>query len=1041
MSLTIACTCGQYYAVPPEYAGQQVNCPMCGALLSIPGEAVAPEETFSVTMPEEQALPVTVSCPCGGHYSAPAEFAGQQTACPACGRTLTIPAASTSDYHPTYPAPSRSNLAALLVVLLVVLLLAGGLIAAVLLVVTQPEDSSGPDKATASAGNEQPPAPAEPKEKVPPAGTPREEPKKEDDAPSSPPPPRPAPRPAPPSTLLPPSTTPWRGHTGRLVRLAFARDGRSILTAAAGLEERADKEVVAADSTLRRWDASSGLETARWVMSDSGVRAAAFSPDGRFAAVAGPGGIRVFLWDLDKKSTRHTLARHTRPVRCLGFSRDGRRLLSGGEDNVLVLWDVGSGKAVQEMRGHTNSPNQVAFSPDGKQALSCGMDHSARLWDLEAGRQTHELTGHADIVWACAYSPDGRFALTGGGMQHLPGVGLVGGGRDHDVRLWDAGAGKEQKRFAGCPSPVTALAVSPDGRRFLSGSHDGSVRLWQVESGKEVRRYEGHTGRVSAVAFFPGARRAISAGEDGSLRTWALPPDLPDLVRDLRRGDARARSAALAELTKLRQGARPAVPALFEALKRRDGKLRAGILRLLRDLSPLGKDHVLRLDRLLRDGSSSEERLFALESLTGLGADASPAASTVLAAVADKDRAVRRKALATLAPLVGDIKDKAFAPLLDALRDPDAEVSAGAEAALGKMGAPGVEHLATLRKLLREEQVAVRRYALRSLGELGERALPALAEIGERATKDPSPELRGLAATSLGRIAPRDKQTLDACDKALGDREVAVARLAAKVLANAEAVGPLIKAMQHADALVVKTAGDALDRAKFEPFHALLLVDLLDSKAEDVRRRGIEALGKLGADGSEGVPALCKVLKSAKPAERSRVLAALVKMGPAASKAGPTLAEMLSHKEKSVRFDACRALISIKAPEVKKAVPILIAALRPEKMEEVDDEEKAPEAAREREKVRDLLVPLGRSILKELVRALENDYARGSERTPTGVFNGVARLEIIRVLTAMGPVAGRNDVLLVLAAMQRGDPFSGVRKAAREARVKLQKKE
>src|SRR5262245_42266393 len=36
MPLTIACTCGQYYSVDEQYAGQQVPCSRCGRIITIP---------------------------------------------------------------------------------------------------------------------------------------------------------------------------------------------------------------------------------------------------------------------------------------------------------------------------------------------------------------------------------------------------------------------------------------------------------------------------------------------------------------------------------------------------------------------------------------------------------------------------------------------------------------------------------------------------------------------------------------------------------------------------------------------------------------------------------------------------------------------------------------------------------------------------------------------------------------------------------------------------------------------------------------------
>ncbi len=775
-------------------------------------------------------------------------------------------------------------------------------------------------------------------------------------------------------------------------------------------------------------------------MTGTGVAAAAFSPDGLLAAVA-PAGAgaknEVYVWNLSEKRQLRTLVGHAKAVRCLAFSPDGRQLLSGGEDKLILLWNVDTGKVIQELKGHTNAPNQVVFSPDGKLAISAGMDHSARLWELESGRQLHHLSGHADIVWAVAFSADGRTGLTGGGMQQVPGIGAVAGARDHEIRLWDVTTGKERKRFVGHSAAVTSIECSADGRRCLSGSHDGSLRLWDLETGKELRRYDGHDGRVRGIAFFPGGRRAVSAGEDGRLRTWTLPLEISDLIADLRGADAARRLRAVTELSSRKDEVKSAIGPLFQALMLDDDKLRFAILKLLRDLSPLDKEHVLRLDRLLQDRTFPEGRLFALDALAALGADAAPAAKTLLLLVDERDLTVRRKVLKAIAPVAGELGASGFRPLLQALRDSDKEVSAAAETALEKFGVPAAENVVTLRGLLGVESLLVRRYGLKMLGELKAASRIALDDIAGLATKDSSAEIRALALAVLEKIDPRNRETVKACGLALADRDTTVCRQAAKTLAATGAVPELLRALAHEDEEVQKTAGTALEQAKFDRTHARLLVALLDSKEENVRTRGIEALGKLGSDGAEGVSAMCKVLKNAEEEERKRVLSALRKIGPAASESGPAVAELLKHKDQSVRHDACETLFRTEAKEATQAVGALIDILRPSKEEDIEDEE----VGKEREKAREMLVSAGKIALKSLVSALDTQFAGGKPRTVAGKLNGVGRLEVIKVLSAMGPTAGRNDVLLILAALERGDPFIGVRKAAREARVKLQRKE
>ena len=69
---------------------------------------------------------------------------------------------------------------------------------------------------------------------------------------------------------------------------------------------------------------------------------------------------------------------------------------------------------------------------------------------------------------------------------------------------------------------VTALAVTPDGRRAISASADQTVQVWDLEAAQLVRTLEGHTDWVTGVAITPDGQRAISGSVDGTLRVWNL---------------------------------------------------------------------------------------------------------------------------------------------------------------------------------------------------------------------------------------------------------------------------------------------------------------------------------------------------------------------------------------------------------------------------------------------------------------------------------------------------------------------------------------
>lgn len=106
--------------------------------------------------------------------------------------------------------------------------------------------------------------------------------------------------------------------------------------------------------------------------------------------------------------------------------------------------------------------------------------------------------------------------------------------------------------------------------------------------------------------------------------------------------------------------------------------------------------------------------------------------------------------------------------------------------------------------------------------------------------------------------------------------------------------------------------------------------DGLKSPDAEARRRAIFALGAIGPDAGEAVPALAVILREDPDAEaRQQAALALSKMAPASRAAVPALAEALADEEPFVRMNAALALSRLRA-EARPAVPALIEALKDE---------------------------------------------------------------------------------------------------------------
>jgi WD40 repeat protein len=146
----------------------------------------------------------------------------------------------------------------------------------------------------------------------------------------------------------------------------------------------------------------------------------------------------------------------------------------------------------------------VAFSPDGHRLASAGFDRVVKVWDAGAFREERTIPGHTKEVTCVSFSPDGRR--------------LASGSKDQTVRVWDPESGQEVAILLGHASAVRAVAFSPDGRRLASAGD--FVRVWDPASGKELSSLRGHTQDVLSLAFSSDGGRLASASLDGTVRLW-----------------------------------------------------------------------------------------------------------------------------------------------------------------------------------------------------------------------------------------------------------------------------------------------------------------------------------------------------------------------------------------------------------------------------------------------------------------------------------------------------------------------------------------
>ena len=219
----------------------------------------------------------------------------------------------------------------------------------------------------------------------------------------------------------------------------------------------------------------------------------------------------------------------------------GQRLARVGGDWNIYVWEStsssnkinesGNWKKCAVLVGHTKYVRALAFSPDGKRLASISItprpqERTALLWDVDAGERitqfpltTPEQRGYSSSDAGIAFSPEGN---------------IIAGGFWNEIVLWDA---TDAKTLMTIPQseenqrPIT-LRFSPCGRYLAAGAwwkgglKKTSICLWEVATGKKIATFWGHTTDVQCFAFSQDGTLLVSGGHDGAIYLWDLTPYL-----------------------------------------------------------------------------------------------------------------------------------------------------------------------------------------------------------------------------------------------------------------------------------------------------------------------------------------------------------------------------------------------------------------------------------------------------------------------------------------------------------------------------------
>jgi WD40 repeat protein len=105
---------------------------------------------------------------------------------------------------------------------------------------------------------------------------------------------------------------------------------------------------------------------------------------------------------------------------------------------------------------------------------------------------------------------------------------LASGDYDGQIHVWDMNTGAEKRHWSTGPTPVWAVAFSPDGKTIASsGAPDLSIHFWDAATGQERHPTQEHTGAIQVLRYSPDGKTLVSVSPDRRMLWWDLAGQVP----------------------------------------------------------------------------------------------------------------------------------------------------------------------------------------------------------------------------------------------------------------------------------------------------------------------------------------------------------------------------------------------------------------------------------------------------------------------------------------------------------------------------------
>ncbi len=241
------------------------------------------------------------------------------------------------------------------------------------------------------------------------------------------------------------------------------------------------------------------------------ISSVVFSPDGKYI-VTGSWDNTVIIQRNDTTAEIMQVVEDFKgAVKTMAFSRDGHRLIIGGQDGRLNFYDFND-SFFQVVTYDTTlvlentQINKLIYGPGMRTIFCAGDNGKFTTFDL-VNRKRRPINGTKSITAAAVAIDRSSYFIAVKGSPVIQQINIFG---------------KLINSFKGHSNDITDMLTTVDRKYLVSSSKDKTIRIWDIMNVKEVTAFTEHTRTVTDIDMGPFGVYLVSGSLDGTVNIYNL---------------------------------------------------------------------------------------------------------------------------------------------------------------------------------------------------------------------------------------------------------------------------------------------------------------------------------------------------------------------------------------------------------------------------------------------------------------------------------------------------------------------------------------